>query len=133
MVVWPSRFKSAEVAAVYAHKPEQLANLIYSGRDGNSEFGDGWRYRGRGCFMTTGRANYLAVQKGLDLPVIDQPELLTQPQHALESAALFWSEHKLNALAEAGDIVAVTRAINGGITGLGQRQMYLNRFQGVLQ
>lgn len=132
LAVWPNRFKDIETAALYAHNPEKLANLVYGGRLGNTEYGDGWRYRGRGCFNSTGRANYLAVQKGLNLPVIDMPDLLGQMPGALQSAALYWSEHKLNMLADIGDLVGITRAINGGINGLGQRAMYLARFQKVM-
>lgn len=121
MKTWPSRFDLVRAAAA-ARKPEQIANIVYAGRMGNTEPGDGWKYRGRGLFQVTGRANYAACGEALGLDLINQPTLLEQPQYAAMSAAWFWSMKDLNTLADKGDFVKITRRINGGLNGQADRQ-----------
>ena len=104
-----------------AHQP-QIANLVYGDRMGNNSQGDGWKYRGRGLFQVTGRANYAACGEALGLDLINQPTLLEQPQYAAMSAAWFWSMKDLNTLADKGDFVKITRRINGGLNGQADRQ-----------
>lgn len=84
--------------------------------------GDGQKYRGRGLIQITGRANYAQAAKALALPLLDQPELLEQPEWAAISAAWWWSAHGLNELADAGKFEAITRRINGGVNGLADRE-----------
>lgn len=95
----------------------------YEGRAdlGNTEPGDGARYKGRGLIQITGRANYRACGDALDLPLEDSPELLEQPGYAARSAAWFWSSRGLNALADAGDFTRITKRINGGLNGQADR------------
>lgn len=121
MVVWPSRFKTHAEATRYAGNPQALANNVYGGRMGNVGPDDGWRYRGRGLKQLTGRANYLAYAKASGLDCVEHPELLLEPQHAADSAAWFWARTGCSALADAGDVRALTMRINGGLTGLGER------------
>ena len=121
MKTWPSRFDLVRATAA-ARKPEQIANIVYAGRMGNTEPGDGWKYRGRGLFQVTGRANYAACGEALGLDLINQPTLLEQPQYAAMSAAWFWSMKDLNTLADKGDFVKITRRINGGLNGQADRQ-----------
>lgn len=83
--------------------------------------GDGQKYRGRGLIQITGRDNYRAVGEALDLPLLDQPELLEQPEWAAMSAAWFWHSRGLNALADRGEFNRITRLINGGLNGLDDR------------
>ena len=130
---WPSRFKSKNtigsqvmpnaLAVRIAHNPEQIANLVYAIRLGNGSAGsgDGWRYRGRGLIQITGRANYAASGAELGLDLIDKPELLEQPFLAAMSAAEWWHRHGCDQLADTGDMAAVTRRVNGGLTGLDDR------------
>lgn len=118
---WPSRF-SAELATTVARKPEQIANIAYGNRMGNTEQGDGWKYRGRGLIQITGRANYDACGEALALDLINHPELLEKPQHACMSAAWFWASRGLNTLADAGKFDAITQRINGGQNGASDRQ-----------
>ena len=121
MKTWPSRFDLVRATAA-ARKPERIANIVYAGRMGNTEPGDGWKYRGRGLFQVTGRANYAACGEALGLDLINQPTLLEQPQYAAMSAAWFWSMKDLNTLADKGDFVKITRRINGGLNGQADRQ-----------
>lgn len=89
---------------------------------GNTQPGDGFRFRGRGLIQVTGRANYAIAGVALDLDLLEHPELLEQPADAALSAAWFWWNRKLTPLALAGDFLVITRRINGGTTGLAHRQ-----------
>jgi putative chitinase len=133
--VWPRRFPTAEIAQRYARNPEALANFVYSNRMGNGppESGDGWKYRGRGLKMVTGRNNYLAAATALGLPLISDPDLLLTKPAAAKSAAHFWAAHPqdLSIIADdlpddddEADFATITQAINGGQTGAAQRRMY---------
>ena len=88
---------------------------------GNSQSGDGSRYRGRGLIQVTGRSNYAACGRALGLDLLAQPQLLEQTVNACRSAGWFWHSRGLNALADAGDQVAVSKRINGGVNGLAER------------
>ena len=118
---WPSRF-DAELATAVARKPEQIANIAYGNRMGNTEQGDGWKHRGRGLIQITGRANYIDCGEALGLDLIAQSELLEKPQHACMSAAWFWATNGLNTLADAGKFDAITQRINGGQNGSADRK-----------
>jgi len=98
--------------------------LTYEGRAdlGNNVPGDGYRYRGRGLIQITGRANYAAVTMALDHDFLSNPDDLAQPDWAAMSAAWFWAAHGLNPLADQGLFEAITRGINGGLTGLADRK-----------
>lgn len=127
---WPARYADEEGRANYvairiARRQEDIANLTYANRLGNGSAGsgDGWRYRGRGLIQITGRSNYAASGIALGLPdLIERPELLEQPHYAALSAAEWWNRHGCNALADTGDLEAVTRRVNGGLTGLADRR-----------
>lgn len=100
------------------------AQARYEGRAdlGNTKAGDGFKFRGRGLIQVTGRANYAACGEALGVDLVNQPELLEQPQYACMSAAWFWSVKGLNTLADAGEFERITRRINGGLNGLADRQ-----------
>ncbi|KAB0331787.1 glycoside hydrolase family 19 protein [Janthinobacterium lividum] len=102
---------------------ELASGQAYEGRVdlGNTQRGDGVRFRGRGFLQVTGRANYAACGKALGLDLLAQPELLEQTVNACRSAGWFWQTRGLNALADAGDQERVTRRINGGVNGLAER------------
>lgn len=123
---WPTRFDE-DIAARLARKPEMIANYVYGGRLGNTEPGDGWRYRGRGLVQLTGRANYEEACRAVGLPLADKPELLEEPEAAALSAAWYWSSRNLGVLADRDDLIAVTRRINGGMHGLDDRRKRLTR------
>lgn len=106
----------------------------YEGRAdlGNTQPGDGRRYAGRGIFQLTGRANYRAIGGALALPLEAQPELAAEPRVSVLIACHYWLTHGLNALADADDIVGITRRINGGRNGLAERRRALAKAKKVL-
>lgn len=106
----------------------------YEGRAdlGNIVKGDGSKYRGRGLIQVTGRANYAACGEALGLDLISKPELLELPQNAAMSAAWFWSTNGLNTPADQGQFAKITRRINGGLTGQGDRQALYDKALKVL-
>jgi putative chitinase len=124
MTVWPRRFPTIASTIGYVMNPRALAEKVYGGRAdlGNNELGDAWRYRGRGYIQTTGRANYSLTGAGLDLDLLTDPDQLSHPAIAGRAAGWFWEHHDLGPMARAGDVEGVTRKINGGLTGLAERQ-----------
>lgn len=130
---WPSRFMP-DLAIQVARQPDRIANIVYSGRMGNVEPGDGWKYRGRGLIQITGRDNYAACSKALfgDDRLLRNPELLEQPEWACMSAAWFWDSRGLNSLADKGDIAGITKKINGGTNGLEDRKALYDKALKVL-
>ena len=133
--------RQASFLAQLAHESGQLvyvrelaSGAAYEGRKdlGNTQPGDGVRFRGRGLLQITGRTNYAACGKALGLDLLAQPALLEQTVNACRSAGWFWQSRGLSALADAGDQVAVTRRINGGTNGLAERLAYFKVAQKVL-
>jgi putative chitinase len=119
-----SRRITKEEAVELARKPEQIANKVYGGRNGNKDVGDGWKYRGRGIFQTTFKDNYSKVSKALGKDFVNNPELLSKPPYAALSAGVYWNSNNLNVLADKGDILGITKKINGGTNGLEDRIKY---------
>jgi putative chitinase len=132
--VWPSHFPNMEVANEYAHQPEKIANRAYSGRMGNGDeaSGDGWNYCGRGLIQITGKANYAAFAESIDTPVEQVPEFLGTFEGAVQSACWFWENNNLNALADNGDVLSITKKVNGGTLGLTERQQHTQNAHQVL-
>ena len=130
MAVWPKRFPNRTIANQYANNPEKLANIVYSNRLGNGppESGQGYFFRGRGLIMLTGKSNHIAAQQGTLLPLVEQPELLLQPEAAAKSAGWFWQSRGCNELADCApgqddteDFERITKIVNGGTIGLEER------------
>jgi len=96
--------------------------------------GDGQKYRGRGLIQITGRANYEAGSEALfnDARSLNTPELLETPVYAAMSAGWFWKRAGLNTLADKGDLLTITKRINGGTKGLADRQALYKRALRVL-
>jgi len=121
MRVWPSRFPDQATADQYANNPEKIANKVYAGRMGNTEDGDGFKYRGRGVLQLTGKDSYIFCGQALKLDLMDNPDLLLEPMNAMLSAGWFWNKRGLNAAADVSGWEEVTRKINGGVLGLDDR------------
>ena len=121
--VFPKYFPDDAIAAQYAGKGEMIANRVYANRMGNGpeESGDGWRYCGRGLIQLTGKNNYTFFAGSLDIPVEEASEYLQTFEGAVQSACFFWEQNKLNQWADAGDILTLTKRINGGTIGLEDR------------
>ena len=133
--VFPKYFPTDDVAQEYAHKPEQIANRIYGSRMGNGDesSGDGFRYCGRGLIQLTGRNNYTKFAESIHMAVEEVPTLLETYDGAVKSACWFWSSNNLNQWADAGDILTMTKRINGGTIGLEDRIKHYNHAMEVLQ
>ena len=133
MQVWPKRF-DRERAVACAHNPERLANTVYADRLGNGNYlsGDGFRYRGRGCLMLTGRSNYeqflLDANRMYQMDV-KADEIAKYPT-AILSAMWFWKKHQLNRFADMGNIDAITREVTGSLADAENRK---RRYIRVLQ
>jgi predicted chitinase len=91
---------------------------------GNTQPGDGFRYRGRGPIQITGRANYKKYGDLLGVDLVGNPDLAAQPEYAFQTAGLFWKMRGLNELADVQDFTTITKRINGGLTGLAERERY---------
>lgn len=125
-----NRKRQAAFLAQVAHESGDLAYVLeiasgeaYEGRQdlGNTERGDGVRFKGRGLIQITGRANYRECGQALGFDLELEPEILEQPFPAARSAAWFWWKHGLNELADRDQFQAITRRINGGLTGIDRR------------
>lgn len=106
------------------HYVRELATgAAYEGRRdlGNTEPGDGPRFRGRGLIQCTGRTNYRQAGAALGLDCEVSPELLEEPINACRVSAWWWHQHGLNELADRGEFQRITFRINGGTNGLADR------------
>lgn len=101
-------------------------------RLGNTQRGDGARFKGRGPIQITGRANYRKYGDLLGVDLAEMPELAATPQIAFAIAGLFWQTNGLNELADVQDFTRITKRINGGFNGLPSRQKYYARALQVL-
>lgn len=115
----------------FTYVQEIASGSAYEGRAdlGNTEPGDGVRFKGRGLIQITGRANYKECGEALGVDLITNPKALEEPVLAARSAAWFWSDRGLNALADRGDAKAITKKINGGLNGYSDRLSYLELAQ----
>ncbi len=115
-------------AKEYARNPEKIANYVYmdqfrsaKGALGNTQAGDGWKFRGRGLKQLTGRNNYAAFAKTVGMTADQAAEYVATPKGAIESACWFWKTAGCNSFADRGDIVGLSKRINGGTIGLDDR------------
>lgn len=113
---------------------EIASGAAYEGRKdlGNTQAGDGKRYRGRGLIQITGRVNYTQLMMALDIDCVEHPEVVETPGNACRSAAWWWNNRKLNELADKKEFVRITKIINGGTNGLADRQQFYERALKVL-
>ena len=121
--VWPKYFPNMDIANQYAGNEEKIANRAYANRMGNGpeESGDGWRFCGRGLIQLTGRNNYQNFADSIETDINDIPAYLATFEGAVQSACWFWETNKLNQWADKGDMLTLTKRINGGTLGLDDR------------
>jgi putative chitinase len=126
--------KAGRNAADYAKQPEKIANIIYANRMGNGDTasGDGYRFRGRGVIQLTGRENYTAFGLSIGLMATDVIEYVQTKKGALESACWYWNSRKINTACDEGDIVKMTKLVNGGTIGLEDRKKHYEQALAVL-
>lgn len=119
------KYFTPDLANAYQRQPERIANRVYANRMGNGDetSGDGWRYRGQGPMQLTGKDNMAAFSAASGIDCVNHPELLQQPDAGAMSAGWFWGTRHLNGLADVGDVVGMTKRVNGGLNGLDDRQM----------
>ena len=133
--------QAAHECANFQTLHEYASGAAYEGRKdlGNTQAGDGRRYKGRGIFQLTGRANYrryttllrkIAKFTGVDLEA--KPEQAADPEVSVATACLYWHDRKLNAYADKDDVRGVTKRINGGYNGLAHREALLVKAKGLL-
>lgn len=137
--------RAAAILAQIAHETGGFRYMIEQGRDsyfsrydgrkdlGNIYTGDGARFRGRGFIQLTGRANYERCGRALGIDLVQHPELAEQSGIAAMTLAWYWNEHDLNHYADRGDFLGLTRAINGGLNGLENREYYHERALKILR
>ncbi len=119
-----------DAAELIRKGPEAIANRVYANRLGNGDeaSGDGWRYRGRGLIMLTGKENYARAERWAGMPLVKEPGLAGQPKNAGIIAAKYWNFKDINQEADEGDLAGVTELINGtALAGLEDRKLWLNR------
>jgi predicted chitinase len=136
-----SYLREAAFLAQLAHESGELrymeeiaSGAAYEGRKdlGNTQPGDGRRYKGRGPIQLTGRANYQRYGDLLGLDLVNNPTIAATPQVGFRIAGQFWKLNGLNELADQQDFRQITKRINGGYNGLVDRTMYYVRAKRVL-
>jgi putative chitinase len=131
--VWPSRFPTLASAIPFAHNPRLLGNKVYNGRMGNVlNSNDGYWYRGRGATQTTGRQGYAALGAKVGLFLLDSPDLVNAVEHFLECGVADFVLCGCLPYARLDDAVQVTKHLNGGLTGIVDRMVWLRKWKAAL-
>lgn len=101
--------------------PEYSSGAEYNGRAdlGNTQPGDGPRFKGRGYIQLTGRANYTSYGQKLGVNLVNNPDLALQPDVAAKVLVQYFKDHNIPAMAQAGNWMGVRKAVNGGLNGWG--------------
>ena len=119
----------AHETAGFTHMAEMASGAAYENNAvlGNTQPGDGRRFKGRGLLQLTARANYQAYapSRFCNGDLMSQPEWLEKFPGAVKSAMWYWWSRSLNTFADRDDVLTITRRINGGTNGLKQRRAYL--------
>jgi len=135
--IFPKYFPNDQIAQEYASKPNKqvaIASKVYANRMGNGDEAsqEGYKFCGRGLIQLTGRSNYQAFADSLEMNIDDVPEYLVTFEGASQSACWYWESQKLNQWADAGDILTLTKRINGGTIGLEDRKKHYDHALHVL-
>lgn len=131
---FPKYFPDDATAFRYARQPQAIANRVYGGRMGNGSeaSGDGWKYKGAGYIQLTGKQNHSAFAAAVGKSLDESIAYINTIEGAVASACWFWQTNGLNKLADAKDIKAMTKRINGGYIGLAERTSLYNKAQSVV-
>jgi putative chitinase len=126
--------QGAEETAGFRTLTEYASGREYEGRHdlGNIQAGDGERFKGRGIFQITGRANYTTMSHVLGVDLVNNPQLAASPEIAVRTACEYWKSHGLAALADNDDLEGITRRINGGTNGINDRETYTDRADNII-
>jgi len=135
--LFPTHFETDAIANDYASRPnkqEAIANRLYCNRmgNGNEASGDGYKFCGRGLIQITGRDNYTWFAASLEISSDEAAEYMQTFEGAAQSACWFWETNNLNQFADRGDILTLTKKINGGTIGLDDRIKQYNNALHVL-
>ena len=137
-----TKLRMAHYLAQIAHASGELrytkelaSGQAYEGRKslGNTQPGDGVRFKGRGLIQITGRANYSAYANYCGFDVVGSPELLERPLGATKSSMWVFETFGCNELADQDNLKAIRRKINGGYNGLSACEKYLKRAKEALK
>jgi len=131
--LWPLHF-TGTMAQRCAHNPRMICDIAYGGRMGNAPppSDDGYNFRGRGLSQTTGREGYAAVALKTGLDLLNDPDLFSSPEHALECGVADFVICGCLPFAEKDDVIGVTRKLNGGLNGLASRKEWLAKWKAEL-
>ena len=125
--IFPKYFRRAgRDANEYHRQPEKIANVIYANRmdNGDTDSGDGWRFRGGGILQLTGRYNYTQFAKAVDMTPEEAVDYVRTKKGAIDSACWFWDTNNINKWCDDMDVVGATKRINGGTIGLDDRKKH---------
>lgn len=129
-----TQLRQAHFLAQLAHESAGMTTTVefasgaaYEGRRdlGNTQRGDGMRFKGRGLIQLTGRANYARFGKLLGTDLVSNPESAAAFPWAALTSGEYWNDRKINSAADRDDLVGVTKKINGGTNGLSSRRSFL--------
>lgn len=132
--IFSKYFKTLADAKKVARNPEAIANIVYSGRMGNTNTGDGWKFRGRGALQTTGRTNYKLLGDYLDIDLLSNPDLV-ENEYAFDSAIYYFKSNKLWDKATKVDddtIKKIRKSVNGGYIGLEEVSAKVKQYYAML-
>ena len=120
----------AHESADFKRTEEYASGSAYEGREdlGNTQKGDGVKYKGRSFIQITGRTNYKKIGDKLGLDLINNPTLLEDPDTAAIATVLWWKDNVQPLVGDFSDVERVTKIINGGFNGLSDRKNNFNEF-----
>lgn len=125
--IFPKYFvRAGRDAQAYHRQPEKIANVVYANRmdNGDEASGDGWKFRGGGLIQLTGRHNYTQFAKAVEMSLDEAVDYVRTKKGAIDSACWFWDTNNINKHCDSGDIVTMTKRINGGTIGLEDRKKH---------
>jgi putative chitinase len=126
--------QAAHESASFRTLEEYASGAAYEGRKdlGNVVKGDGVRYKGRGIFQLTGRANYKDMGGKLGYDLENNPNLAESPEISVLTALEYWKSRGLNKFADTDNVTTITKRINGGLNGFEDRKKYLERAKKII-